>query len=588
MATVPYLRMLVLLCLLATTGCATLDKPDGYLYKVDVNGAGWGMKKTIKESTETCRFVGQPPSTVGQLRNRMEKDRERIEAILQSNGYYDGSVGLYLDTKREPAVVTINVWRGSRYRYDHVRLQFKDEANGALSRIKPRIRHHQQVIASAVFEEEKRILEEIKRRGYPFPRLLRRTVDVDREHKQVDLNWVFDPGEAATFGEVRVEGLTDLNDSYVRRQVPWDEGDKYNAKSVDDFERKLLTSGLFSSVRISLQPPPDDGNVIPVEIRLNERSKRSIRLGVNYSDVGPGVKGFWEHRSLFGGGEKLETGVSWDPVKSSGTGRFTRSGFMDARQDLVLELDATQDHPDAYDARKVTGTAMVLRDLTSRIQAGTGVGYKYSRVEQSIEDQHFSHVFFPLQAIYDSRNDRLNPVRGMQMYGRTSFFDDTLGSQSFLKTRLESRFYAMLWERYRLSSALRMTLGSIDVASIDAVPADERFYAGGGGSIRGYEYQEIGPQVNNVPVGGDKLVEFSAELRMQPGRRLGYAAFVDGGTVYNDNLDGYDRSLRYGAGVGIRWFTTIGPLRVDVAYPLNPTVEQIERVQFYISLGQAF
>ena len=95
--------------------------------------------------------------------------------------------------------------------------------------------------------------------------------------------------------------------------------------------------------------------------------------------------------------------------------------------------------------------------------------------------------------------------------------------------------------------------------------------------------------MGDTPTGGDKLFEFSAELRLQPGHRLGYVAFVDGGTVYNDLLDSdANRSLRYGAGLGLRWFTTIGPLRADLAYPLNPDASQIERLQFYISLGQAF
>ena len=146
----------------------------------------------------------------------------------------------------------------------------------------------------------------------------------------------------------------------------------------------------------------------------------------------------------------------------------------------------------------------------------------------------------------------------------------------------------MRWERYRLSSALRLTLGGITGTSIENVPADERFYAGGGGSIRGYEYQAVGPSAAGTPLGGDRLLEFSAELRLQPGRRLGYAAFVDGGTVYNDRVPGADKSLRYGAGIGLRWFTGIGPLRFDAAYPLNPDETQVERTQFYISLGQAF
>jgi translocation and assembly module TamA len=202
--------------------------------------------------------------------------------------------------------------------------------------------------------------------------------------------------------------------------------------------------------------------------------------------------------------------------------------------------------------------------------------------------ERYHYLFFPLQAIYDSSNNRLNPVRGQQLFGRTSFFEEIGGGQSFLKSQFEGRHYHMLWERYRLSSGLRLMLGSIDGAALDAVPADERFYAGGGGSVRGYEYQAVGPQVDGVAVGGDKLLEFSTELRLQPGKRIGYVAFVDGGTVYNEQEDAYSRSLRYGAGLGVRWFTTIGPLRADFAYPLNPDSEQVERLQFYISLGQAF
>jgi translocation and assembly module TamA len=267
---------------------------------------------------------------------------------------------------------------------------------------------------------------------------------------------------------------------------------------------------------------------------------------------------------------------------------LTRSGFLTANQSLVLDLEASQETPDAYDADKLQVKGMILRDFSTRLQGGIGIGSKYSLIEQLSVTERYHYFFFPLQAIYDSSNDRLNPVSGEQLFGRTSFFEDTLAGQSFLKTQFEGRHYYLLWDRYGLSSGLRLTLGSIDGAAVDAVPADERFYAGGGGSIRGYEYQSVGPQVNGVPAGGDKMLEFSTELRLQPGKRLGYVAFVDGGTVYNELFDSESGGLSYGAGFGVRWFTTIGPLRVDFAYPLNPEANQVERLQFYISLGQAF
>ena len=583
-----YFKLPILLWAMVCMGCATHSMQDGIAYKVDIDGASWKVKRAIKESTATCKLVGQPPSTFGQLQYRMDKDRDIIEAILESQGYYDGTVEFDLDESRQPARVRIDVRMGDQYRFGTVRVSYGGNDDEALARIKPRLRSGQRVVAAAVFDEESRILEQIRRRGYPFPELSRRRVEVDPEAGKVDLLLDFNPGSPATYGEVVVEGLENLDDKYIRRQVPWREGDRFNGKEVEEFERKLLETGLFSTVRASVQRPENESDAIAVQIRANERSMRTVKLGVNYSDIGPGAKGYWEHRNLFGSGEKLETTLEWNPVKTMGVGRLTRAGFLDSNQYLVLDLEAAKETPDAYDAQHVATMGMVLRDFSTRLQGGVGVGYKHSIVEQLSLSQRYAHVIFPLQAVYDSRDDALNPVRGMQLFGRAAFFNDTLGSDSFMKTQLEGRLYRMWWDRYRLSSGLRMTLGSINGASIEAVPADERYYAGGGGSIRGYEYQQVGPQIDGVPTGGDALVEFSAELRLQPGRKLGYAVFIDGGTVYNQKINDYNHSLRYGAGAGVRWFTAIGPLRIDLAYPLNPSAEQIERLQFYISLGQAF
>lgn len=572
-------------------GASVFAEVEEVKYKVKINGAKDGaVKKAIKESTVTWKLRKRLPSTVGQLQRRVEKDIPTIEAILEANGYYDGIATTALDTGRKPIRVNLNVEQGERYRFRHVSLIFEGEADPALEKIKPIIRRKKRVEAAAVFQEQQRVLDLMTRKGYPFPKLLKRTVLVDRENQVVDLTLVFDPGPLAYFGPVQIEGLDSLPPQYITRQLPWRDGDKYDAKEVDDFEKKMLGTGLFGSVRIEPQESTSDSEPkIPIEIQLSERSQRTVRLGLNYSDIGPGAKIYWEHRSVFGEGERLETSLSWNPIKTGIEGRLTRPGFLDANQALVLDLDVSVDTPDAYDAKQARGTAMVLRDFTSKIQGGIGLGYKYSLVDQFDSSDRYAHVIFPVQAMFDFRDDKLNPVRGGQVFGRTAFYQDTLGDESFLKTQAEGRKYFMLWDSFRLSSAFRLTLGTIDGTSVESVPADERFYAGGGGSIRGYEYQAVGPKLADTPTGGDKLLEFSAELRLQPGHRLGYVAFVDGGTVYNDLFDNdINRSIRYGAGIGLRWFTTIGPLRADLAYPLNPDATQVERVQFYISLGQAF
>jgi len=583
-------QLRVLLCACFCAGAVVLAEPNEVEYKVRIKGArDNAVKRAVKESARTYMMRKRPPSTIGQLRRRMEKDIPLIETILEANGYYDGSVTMDLKLEESPVRVYIRLDQGEQYRFRKVDVQFVDNNDKRLKKIKPTIRRKNEVVASEVFNEQQRIIEQLARRGYPFGVLTRRDVEVDRKNQVVDLMLEFDPGVLAFFGPVEVTGLEKIPDKYIHRQIPWNQGARYDAKLVHDFETRLLSTGQFGSARVTPQQAEGGTNAIPMNISLNERAMRTVRLGVNYSDIGPGGRIDWEHRNLFGGGERFETSLSGSPIEIEWEGRLIRAGFLDGRQSLVLDVNAGQEMPDAYDAKRAVGTAMVLRDFNPNIQAGLGIGYSYSQVEQFNMTDRYAYVLFPLQAVFDYRDDRLNPQRGGQLFGQTSWYEDTQGFSSFLKSQAEARKYFMLWREVHLSSAFRLALGSIDGTDVAGIPADERFYAGGGGSIRGYEYQSVGPKLNGTPTGGDKLMEFSAELRVQPGNRLGYVAFIDGGTVYNDlTSDDANRALRYGAGLGLRWFTGIGPLRADLAYPLNPDATQKQKLQFYISLGQAF
>lgn len=570
-------------------GAVCADTPS-VKYRARIRGVrDNALERTIRESILTFKLEARPPATIGQLQRRIDGDLPRIGALLESHGYYDAAVSAEVDSERDPVRVTFLVESGAQYRFGNVRFRFLGSPDPSLEKIKPALRKDSRVVASRVFEEQQRVMGLLQRRGYPFPVLEKRTVTLDRENKTVDISLEFDLGTPAVYGPFEVYGLESVNRKYIQRQLPWKPGDPYDIKQLDDFENKLLSTGLFATARVVPKSGEEGTNAIPVQISVTERDKRTVRIGAQYSDVGFGGKILWEHRNFFGSGEHLETSFTGSEIELGGKVSLTRPGFLRANQSLLLDLDVSYETPDAYDARKARTTSMVLRDFTQEIQAGLGVGYQYSRVEQLTSDERYSLVFFPLQAILDYRDDRLNPMRGVHLFGRTAFYKDTLASDSFLKSVCEGRHYHTLWKRARLSSALRVTLGSIDGAAVENVPADERFYAGGGGSIRGYEYQAVGPSaVDGTPLGGDKLFEFSAELRLQPGRRLGYVVFADGGAAFNGPPASSDHSLRYGAGLGLRWFTGIGPLRVDVAYPLNPDETQIERAQFYISLGQAF
>jgi len=120
------------------------------------------------------------------------------------------------------------------------------------------------------------------------------------------------------------------------------------------------------------------------------------------------------------------------------------------------------------------------------------------------------------------------------------------------------------------------------------VPADERFYAGGGGSIRGYSYQSVGPLSGGDPVGGRSLLELSTELRLRLGERFGFVGFLDGGSAFGAAFPDFDEELLWGTGLGFRYFTAVGPLRLDFAVPLDRRHGIDDAFQVYISLGQAF
>ena len=187
------------------------------------------------------------------------------------------------------------------------------------------------------------------------------------------------------------------------------------------------------------------------------------------------------------------------------------------------------------------------------------------------------------------RNDLLDPSRGYYLNIGVSPYDDLLGSGlSFFKEEAAYSRYFRLSTSPSLLLAARGNIGVIEGASLTEIPADLRFYAGGGGSIRGYAYQTAGPLINGTPTGGKSLFVVSTELRTKISESVGLVFFIDGGSVFQSSLPDLGEPIFWGAGVGFRYFTSVGPLRLDVALPVNPREGVDDAFQIYVSLGQAF
>ena len=221
--------------------------------------------------------------------------------------------------------------------------------------------------------------------------------------------------------------------------------------------------------------------------------------------------------------------------------------------------------------------------------ARLGLAYRYASIEEQDEpDQTYGLLSVPAKLDWDFSNDLLDPTRGGRLHLMTAPTWDTLGvGRSFLKSRLDHSRYLPITDNLVL--ALRGALGSIVGTGRDDLPADERFYAGGGGSVRGIAYQTAGElDDDDDPLGGASLIELSAELRYRFTENLGAVLFIDGGAAFDNAYPDFDEPLRWGVGPGLRYFTPIGPLRLDIGVPLNARDGVDDAFQFYISIGQAF
>jgi translocation and assembly module TamA len=590
-ASVPWLAALVFVLLMARAAWPDTAAP----YRATITGIeDSALLKDLKDASDSLSLIDRPPASIGLLRSRAERDRDRFTRVLQAHGYFGARVELILRDDTAPLEVEFLIHIGPVYPVASVDIRIRGDKE-AHPRLIPSLEKiglspGEPFKASALMDGEKALVRAFEEHGFPFPRPVERKIIVDHRDTSVALEFFLDPGPQAPFGEAQIKGLEAVEESVIRRLIPWKEGDLYNVEQVETLQVRLIRLGLFSSVRVFKGRELDAQGRLPVDISVTERKHRSIGAGLSYkTDEGPGATGLWEHRNLFREGEKLTVSGILSDFTASAESTFFKPFFLRRDQSLGLSLRLADDRPDAYTSRNISASASVARQLTDQLRIAAGLGYKASKVEQLGITERFNYLFLPLDMEWDRSDDLLDPARGGRLgLHLVPFYDPSGDDPKFLKKRIRYRHYLKPFAAHPLVLAAGFSLGSILGADRDDIPADERFYAGGGGSIRGYAYQSVGPSRDSEPVGGRSLLELTFELRMRVTERIGLVAFLDGGNAYQETFPDLDESLRWGTGLGFRYFTRLGPLRLDVAFPLNRRPDIDDRVQVYVSLGQAF
>jgi translocation and assembly module TamA len=549
------------------------------------------LREPLADQSLTIRLQAFPPATPQQLQHRIDGDLPRLMAVLQSNGYYAGTVTDRTETNRTPTRVIFSVTPGPLYRFGRLAVTYEDLLPGET--VPPAVGVHMRrglpAAAPRIMAEERRVLESIMDHGYPFPELAGKDVRIDHEGQVVDVTFRVRPGPHGRFGPVAVSGTESVRERFVRRRVSWHTGDPFRHTDVRNLEQDLLTSGLFASARISFPGELDADGTLPVSVEVMERKHRTVRVGAQYAtDIGIGGKLSWEHRNLFHGAESLECTLAANEVEQLMQLFFRRPDFLTPNLALLLNLKSERDSPEAYNSRAYVGSVLVEKQMTRQSKVSTGLALKRSFVEQFESEDDYNLLSIPSVLDWDTRDNQLDATRGFRTVFAVEPFRDLGGDDNFFRWITEGRTYASLSRKENLVLAVRLSFGSLSGTELEGIPADERFYVGGGGSVRGYEYQTVGVLVDGIPVGGKSMLETSLEVRYQPGAMLGYVAFVDGGMAFTDNLPDASIPLQWGAGLGLRYSLGFAPLRLDVAVPLNPRDGVDPAYQFYISVGQSF
>ncbi|WOE74588.1 autotransporter assembly complex protein TamA [Alterisphingorhabdus coralli] len=554
---------------------------------------------------------------LAQLRRRADRDRDLLTQLLRIYGHYDGYVQQVIETDSSgeaDLAVTFTIEAGPHYSLKAVDLGNLDSVGADYPFLLDRfgLKSGNLLNSYDIVGARDNLAEALAENGYAFATLDPPNLLIDHAAETGALSLLVEPGRKYVFGDIRVGDDPLLDAEHLALIARFDSGDVYRRSRIQDLRRAILATGLVSSVDIApvrTDSPPDKPAT-----RANEAAPQApdaqVDLAVDIvpaplrtvaGEIGFGTgEGFrvaasWEHRNLFPPEGMLQARTIIGTQEQLLGATFRRNNFRRRDQILTFNALAANVQRDAFDARTLLVSAFLQRQTNLIFQKkwAWSVGLELILTDESdivgaidpTGRRTFGIAALPLTLAYDDSNDLLDPTTGFRLSG---FLSPEISWQSgvfgYERTQIDGSFYQPASDNITIAGRIR--LASIAGANALDIAPSRRFYAGGGGSIRGYGFQDVGPRdVNGDPIGGRSLAEFSLEARIRFGN-FGVVPFVDAGNVYSDALPTFG-GLRYGAGLGLRYYSSFGPLRLDVGTPINPRPGDAN-IGVYVSLGQAF
>ncbi len=593
--------------------------PVPYTVTFEVRGGGDDLQRLLERASGLWTERETPASGATGLLSRARGDYRRILAALYNNAYYGGEISillagreaadLALDSPMPAEVpVTIRVRAGPRFHFGEARIvnapppnpRRDDERTETIAEaFSPGARAN----AGAINAASTDAVDRWRHLARPKARESGREVVADHATNLLDAVIVLEPGREARFGRTSVTGGGRVNPGFVAYMADLPQGGRFDPDRVQAAQDRLARLGVFSSIRIEEAPEIAPDGTLDMTVAVADGPARTIGFGATLGTIeGLGVEAYWEHRNLLGRAERLRfeasvasLGVtnSPDEFDYQGAIRFTRPGVINPHTDFISALVARRLDLDAYREQSISASVGLQRTFARGINGEFSLVGTKARFTDVFGHRDFLMLGPLARGDYDRRNDPLNATRGYYLEAEaTPFYEAEYGNVA-ARGYLEGRIYRGLDDDERFVLAFRSKVGVYSGPDERESPPDQLFFAGGAGSVRGYAYRSIGIDVTKSGGGegvggGRSLVEGSGEARLRLTERWGGVAFVDAGYVFSSSTFGGDDSdLRAGAGLGARFFTGLGPLRVDLATPLDRRKDD-DAFAVYIGIGQAF
>lgn len=454
--------------------------------------------------------------------------------------------------------------------------------------------------AERILAAEANVAVALPQYGYPFTQIGQRDILLDPETTTGDYTLPVATGPRSSFGDIVTSGTTVFESDHIAKLARFDKGDLYDSRLVDDLRKALVATGLYSLVAVRPEQTditaPDGTTYANLAVDQEAGPARTLAANAGYG-TGQGIRaqGSWTHRNLFPPEGALIASITAGTQEQGASATFRRSNAGRRDRAVELSLSALRSDFAAFEAFTGRLAGRVSYFSTPIWQKRLTYSYGFELLGTNEQDFNFAlgrrdrRTYYvaalPGQVTWDRSNDLLDPTSGFRLSAQVSP-EASLGSgtQFYGRGLFEATAYYPVGDSIVLAGRAR--IGSIMGADREDIAPSRRYYSGGGGSVRGFGYQELGPKdPDNRPIGGRSLVEGAAEVRYRFGN-YGIVGFIDAGQVSTGSTPGFS-DLRYGVGLGGRFYTNFGPMRLDVATPIDRRPGE-SRVAIYISIGQAF